>query len=563
MTTSTYRIVGHGLDGAAPSLSLIVLNLTYLDPDREYCASHWCALTAEQPTDTWQFDAPAGSSGVVLYRGQQFSLTGEPTPIPLEVAQGATIDVGADVQPSLAITVTPVLIDWSRVARVDGTIGDQPFSFTAEQADARWFAVPNVSYTWTATYTLTDDSFWTQSGTAFSPLLVLAALPPVETVTFTPVEDDFETLPVATIALTVLNPGGLPRQTLFDPAHTGPWSTRIFQTPTSLVTWQADCRYRYIVSYKPSAGLLPFDSGEIDGKDSTSFTLDEVGIREFVADKMPAVITRITAHYESASEKKTCALTAGGPPTRLVAGQQYTAGSFAYWLEYTLAGASPDSTGREQGSVIVSGPTPAPAAVRARSPLSEKTFTLTAQQLGADDEVQVAIDTTETGNLGIPQRKWTVTSIVSGNHTLTRAHPSISYRYWTVDADAAATHFIGTRIIDDNEVPFDVSSADASVSITPTTMPAAIRIDPSLVDWRENDHVDVTLTFTASSGSDPHHVTFTNASGYGYAGTISVDDIAPIYSYVARYTLRDGTTRIASADHQSGTVLVLPIRGSA
>lgn len=330
MANILYRIVGHGLDGDTPPLSLIVLNLVYLDTEHNYCANYWCALTAEHPQDTWQFDPGPATAGVVLYDGQQFGPTGEVTPIPLTVADGTTIEVGAGVPATIAVTVTPLLIDWTRVARVDAELAGHPLTFTAASATARWLSLPAAGYPWTVTYTLNDDSTWEQSGAGSPPLLVLPALPPVTPVTFSPVADYFETLPIESIALSVTNPGGSPGHSIFNPGHTQPWSTGIFQTAISPVAWRLDYRYRYVVTFKPEAGLQPFDSGEIDGLGATSVTLDEVGIREFVLDgQMPSLIKSVSVHYEfgGKSEKRTL-------PVRLVARSNYTPGSFSYWLQY-------------------------------------------------------------------------------------------------------------------------------------------------------------------------------------------------------------------------------------
>jgi len=557
MENILYRIVGHGLDGDNPPLSLIVLNLVYLDTDHNYCANHWCALTAAHPQDTWQFDPGRATAGVVLYDGQQFGPTGEVMPIPLTVADGTTIQVGAGIPVTTAVTVTPLLIDWNRVARVDVELAGRPLTFTAASAAARWLSLPAAGYPWTATYTLNDDSTWTQSGAGSTPLLVLPALPPVTTVTFSPVADYFETLPIESIALTVANPGGSPGQSVFNPGHTQPWSTGIFQTAISPVAWWLDYRYRYVVTFKPDAGLAPFDSGEIDGLGATSVTLDEVGIRDFVlADQMPSLIQNVSVHYESAGNSEKRAL-----PVLLVARSDYTPGSFSYWLEYTISGETPDSSGEETGNVIQPGALPALAFVSATSPLQEKSVTLTARKFGAGDQVQLALSTSESGNLGIPSWTWAIQGTGPAYVTLDRTDPSVTYRYLVVDPDCAATRFTGTLQVNDELTPFDVPTAAVSVDITPHTLPASVTLDPSLIDWSENDHVKVTLRFKSST-DDGQDFPFTRESGYGYASSTSVDDVTPIYSYVARYYLTDGTTRSESADNQTSMLLVLPARGT-
>jgi hypothetical protein len=557
MANILYRIVGHGLDGDTPPLSLIVLNLVYLDTEHNYCANHWCALTAEHPQDTWQFDPGPATDGVVLYDGQQFGPTGEVTPIPLTVADGTTIEVGAGVPATIAVTVTPLLIDWTRVARVDAELAGHPLTFTAASATARWLSLPAAGYPWTVTYTLNDDSTWEQSGAGSPPLLVLPALPPVTPVTFSPVADYFETLPIESIALSVTNPGGSPGHSIFNPGHTQPWSTGIFQTAISPVAWRLDYRYRYVVTFKPEAGLQPFDSGEIDGLGATSVTLDEVGIREFVLDgQMPSLIQSVSVHYEfgGKSEKRTL-------PVRLVARSNYTPGSFSYWLQYTIAGKTPDSTGQETGSVIQPGAQPALAFVKAVSPLQEKSVSLTAHKLGVGDQVQLALSTSESGNLGIPSWQWAIQSTGPGNVILDRTHPSITYRYLVVDPDCAATSFTGTLQVDEELTPFNVPTADTSVEITSHTLPASVTLDPSRIDWSVNEHVKVTVTFTSPS-SDGQDFTFTRESGYEYANSTSVDGVTPIYDYLARYYLADGTTRIESADNQTSMLLVLPPSGT-
>ncbi|TVT82981.1 hypothetical protein [Pseudomonas sp. H3(2019)] len=557
MANILYRIVGHGLDGDIPTLSLIVLNLVYLDTDHNYCANHWCALTAEHPEDTWQFDPGPATAGGVLYDGQQFGPTGEATPIPLTVADGTTIQVGAGVPATIAITVTPLLIDWSRVTRVDAELSGHPLTFTAASATARWLSLPAAGYPWTATYTLDDGSIWAQSGVGATPLLVLPALPPVTPVTFTPVADYFETLPIESIVLTVANPGGSPGHSVFNPGHTQPWSTGIFQTAISPVAWRLDYRYRYVVTFKPNAGLQPFDSGEIDGHGATSITLDEVGIRNFVlADAMPALIQSVIVHYESGEMSDKHVL-----PALLVARKNYTPGLFSYWLEYKIAGKTPDSNGEETGTVFMPGTQPALAFVRATSVLQEKSVTLTARKLGVGDQVQLALSTSESGNLGIPSRKWAIQGIGPANVTLNRAHPSVTYRYMVVDPDCAATSFTGTLLANDELTPIDVPTAAVSVDITPHTLPASVTLDPSRIDWSVNEHVKVTVTFT-SQPNDGQDFPFTRESGYEYASSTSVDGVTPIYGYVARYYLADGTTRIESADNQTSMLLVLPPRGT-
>ncbi|RQR67684.1 hypothetical protein DIE19_00605 [Burkholderia sp. Bp9126] len=557
MANIFYRIVGHGLDGDNPPLSLIVLNLVYLDTDHNYCANHWCALTAEHPENTWQFDPGPATTGVVLYDGQQFGPTGEATPIPLTVADGTTIEVGAGIPATTAVTVTPLLIDWSRVTRVDAKLAGHPLTFTEASAAARWLSLPAADYSWTATYTLDDGSTWTHSGTGSTPLLVLPALPPVTTVTFSPVADYFETLPIESISLTVENPGGSPGHSVFNTGHAQPWSTGVFQTAISPVAWRLDYRYRYVVTFKPDAGLQPFDSGEIDGQGATSVTLDEVGIREFVlASRMPTVIQSVIVHYESGGKNDKSAL-----PVRLVARSNYTPGSFSYWLEYTIAGKTPDSTGVETGTVIQPGAQPALAFVRAASPLQEKSVTLTAQTFDAGDQALLALSTSESGNLGIPSWNWAIQSIGPANVTLDRAHPSVTYRYLVVDPDSAATTFTGTLLIDGDMTLVEFSSAAVSLDVTPNTLPASVKLDPSLIDWSVNDHVKVTVTFK-SAPHDGQDFPFTRESGYAYAGSTSVDDVTPVYGYVARYYLADGTTRIESADNQTSPLLILPPRGT-
>ncbi|SIT45450.1 conserved hypothetical protein [Paraburkholderia ribeironis] len=557
MANILYHIVGHGLDGDNPPLSLIVLNLVYLDTDHNYSATHWCALTAAHPEDTWQFDPGPATAGGVLYDGLQFGPTGEATPIPLTVADGTTIEVGAGIPATTAVAVTPLLIDWSRVTRVDAALAGHPLTFTAASATARWLSLPAAGYTWTATYTLNDGSKWAQSGAGSTPLLVLPALPPVTTVTFTPVADYFETLPIESIALTVGNPGGAPGHSVFDPGHTQPWSTGIFQTAISPVAWRLGYRYRYVVTFKASAGLQPFDSGDIDGRGATSVTLDEVGIREFVlAGPMPALIQSVDVRYESGGKNEKHAL-----PVRLVAGSNYTAGSFSYRLEYTIAGKTPDSNGHESGNVIQPGAQPALAFVSAASPLREKSVTLTARKLGAGDQVQLVLGTSESGNLGIPSSTWAIQGIGPANVTLDRAHPSVTYRYVVVDPDSAATVFTGTLQVHDELTPFDVPTAGTSVEVTPHTLPASVTLDPSLIDWNVNDHLKVTVTFK-SAPNDGQDFPFTRESGYGYASGTSVDGVTLIYGYVARYYLADGTMRIESADNQTSMLLILPPRGT-
>ncbi|KVN41961.1 hypothetical protein WJ63_26585 [Burkholderia pyrrocinia] len=552
-----YRIVGHGLGGETPSLSLIVLNLVYLDTDHHYCANHWCALTAAHPEDTWQFDPGPATAGVVLYDGQQFGPTGEATPIPLMVADGTTIQVGAGIPATTVVTVTPLLVDWSRVTRVDVKLGGHPLTFTEASAAARWLSLPAADYTWTATYTLNDGSTWAHSGAGSTPLLVLPALPPVTTVTFSPVADYFETLPIESIALTVENPGGSPGHGVFDPGHTQPWPTGIFQTAISPVAWRLDYRYRYVVTFKPEAKLPPFDSGEIDGRGATSITIDEVGIREFVLDsKMPALIQSVSVHYESGGKSDTRTM-----PVRLVARSNYTPGSFSYWLEYTIAGKTPDSNGQETGTVIQPGAQPALAFVRAASPLREKSVTLTARNFDSGSKVQLGLRTSESGNLGIPSWKWAIQGVGPANVTLDRAHPSVTYRYLVVDPDSAATIFSGSLVVDGDLTPFDFPTADTSVEVTRRTLPASVKLDPSLIDWSVNDHVKVAITFK-SAPHDGQDFPFTRESGYAYAGSTSVDDVTPIYGYVARYYLTDGTTRVESANNQTSQLLILPPRGT-
>lgn len=557
MANILYRIVGHGLDGDTPPLSLIVLNLVYLDTDHNYCANHWCALTAEDPQDTWQFDPGPATAGVVLYDGQQFGPTGEVTPIPLTVADGTTIQVGAGVPVTIAVTVTPLLIDWSRVTRVDAELAGHPLTFTAASTTARWLSLPAAGYPWAATYTLNDGSTWEQSGAGSPPLLVLPALPPVTPVTFSPVADYFETLPIESIALSVTNPGGSPGHSIFNPGHTQPWSTGIFQTAISPVAWRLDYRYRYVVTFKPDAQLQPFDSGEIDGLGATSVTLDEVGIRDFVlADQMPSLIQSVSVHYESDGKREKSTL-----PVRLVARRNYTPGLFSYWLEYSLSGETPDSSGEETGTVFQPGTQPALAFVRAVSPLQEKSVRLTAHKLGAGDQVQLALSTSESGNLGIPSWQWAIQSIGPAYVTLDRVHPSVTYRYLVVDPDCAATSFTGTLQVNDELTPFDVPTAAVSVDITPDTLPASVTLDPSRIDWIVNDQVKVTVTFR-SAPNDGQDFLFTRESGYEYASSTSVDGVTPIYDYLALYYLADGTTRIESADNQTSMLLVLPPRGT-
>ncbi|KGU88136.1 hypothetical protein X885_5272 [Burkholderia pseudomallei MSHR4372] len=552
-----YRIAGHGLDGDTPPLSLIVLNLVYFDTDHQYCANHWCALTSTHPEDAWQFDPGPATAGVVLYDGQQFGPTGEATPIPLTVADGTTIQVGAGIPATTAVTVTPLLIDWNRVTRVGVELGGHPLTFTEASAAARWLSLPAADYTWTATYTLNDGSTWAQSGAGSTPLLVLPALPHVTTVTFSPIADYFETLPIESIALTVENPGGSPGHSVFNPDHTQPWPTGIFQTAISPVAWRLDYRYRYVVTFKPDAKLQPFDSGEIDGRGAWAVTLDEVGIREFVlAGQMPALIQSVSVHYESGGKSDKHAL-----PARLVARSNYTPGSFSYWLEYTIAGKTPDSTGQETGTVIQPGAQPALAFVRAASPLHEKSVTLTARKLGAGDKVQLGLRTSESGNLGIPSWKWAIQGVGPANVTLDRTHPSVTYRYLVVDPHSAATVFAGTLQVNDELTPFDVPTAETSVEVTPHMLPASVKLDPSLIDWSVNDHVKVTVTFK-SAPHDGQDFPFTRESGYAYASGTSVDDVTPIYGYVARYYLSDGTTRVESANNQTSMLLVLPARGA-
>ncbi|EIM17167.1 hypothetical protein [Pseudomonas chlororaphis] len=557
MANILYRIVGHGLDGDTPPLSLIVLNLVYLDTEHNYCANHWCALTAAHPEDTWQFDPGPATAGGVLYEGQQFGPTGEATPIPLTVADGTTIQVGAGIPATIAVTVTPLLIDWTRVARIDVELAGHSLTFTTASATARWLPLPPAGYPWTATYTLNDDSTWVQSGAGSTPLLVLPALPPVTPVTFSPVADYFETLPIESIALTVANPGGAPGHNVFNPGRTQPWSTGIFQTAISPVAWWLDYHYRYVVTFKPEAGLQPFDSGEIDGLGATSITLDEVGIRDFVLDgQMPALIQSVSVRYEFGGNSERSAL-----PVRLVARSDYTPGSFSYWLEYTIAGKTPDQAGQETGTVIQPGAQPALAFVKAESPLQEKSVTLTAHRLGVGDQVQLALSTSESGNLGIPSWTWAIQGFGPAGVTLDRVHPSITYRYMVVDPDSAATSFAGTLQVNDELTPFDIPTAAVSVDITPHTLPASVTLDPSRIDWSVNEQVKVTVTFTNPPG-DGQDFTFTRESGYEYASSTSVDGVTPIYDYLALYYLADGTTRIESANNQTSMLLVLPPRGT-
>lgn len=559
MASITYHVQGQGLNDGGAGLSQIVLGLCYVDTSHTYSTSQWCVLTPSQPGFDWTFDPGIATAGTLFYWGRQVDAAWIATQIPMTVAATTTISVGRGVQPLTTVEVASVLVDWTRVTGVSVTIAGQTTAFTAASPQSQFLALTAANYSWAAVYTLADGSAFTASQTSTaSTLLIVPPVPPLSQITFAPVASDFSTLPVQSIALTVSNPGGQPVKTVFTADASQPFTASVFQTPVTPLTWTLSYTYRYVVTYTSESGLPPFDSGDIDGGGALSNTISEVGIRNFVlAQPMPGIITAVTVGYTVNGAPASRTL-----PVLLIAGQDYTPGAFSYALTYTIGGTADGASGPQMGTYWQAGINPAPAFVTASNPLQLKSIVFSAPHLKRTDRIQLSPAGFENGNLGLPLNAWSITGVAPDDIVLSASAPGYTYTFAAIAPETAVANVNAIYLTGNTQTPVESVAIENAVTLSMTTLPFTVILNPSAISWPKVSSVTVELWFTQSP-SDIQTFTFTINSGYFYANSCyQIGSSQPLYGYKATYAMKDGTSTHVSAQNVWMSMLMIPPLGS-
>ncbi|MEA2489679.1 MAG: hypothetical protein QOH21_1471 [Acidobacteriota bacterium] len=547
-----------GLTENDPSLSAIVLGLSYTDSARSYYAAEWFLLTADRPSTTWQFDPGEATSGTVFYEGVMVSPSGDVTSIPAAALEGSTLVVGTGVAATLTVAIVPLLVDWTEVAAVVVDIAGQKAKLTV-QTLVRFVVVPAAPYDWSAVYTLADGTTYsTPSARTASPILLLPSLPPRVAVTFAIDAVDFGELPIASVALTVDAPGAVPILNTFIPGGPASFTTKLFETPSGIGRWSLAYGYRYTVTY--TNGLPDFVSAPFTGVTATSVMLEEVGIRMFALATLSPIITSATVNYLNGSTPASRAL-----PVTLVAGNgDYTPGeAFRYAVTFAISGMAPGATTAQSGSYVQQGPPQPPAYTLVPNPLQSKSVTVTATGISGKQSVQLSPSSIETGNLGLPaSMQWSIAGEVPSDPVnLTPRQPAFTYTFEAAHPDLAALNYPGTLVMS-SFVPFtNAVTVATGNTVSPAALPFTIQLDPTMIDWTSATAVAVTI-WSDSDPSASQTFPFTTASGYQYfTFTYPASGEQSTFGYKATYSLMGGGTSTASGDRQSGTTLLIPRAG--
>ncbi|MEX5710278.1 hypothetical protein AB1484_18705 [Parafrankia sp. FMc6] len=152
-------------------IDTIFVDLAYADDENDYRQTASFALTKDKRFNDWKFPVIDEQKGKVTYRTITTFRDGTSTESGDQTLTGRTLVLGEDAA-TISVRLIPDLIDWSvaKLATVDIHYADpahdlddtESFTFRKEAPEAKYeFAIRdrnNRTYTWKATYFLTDGS---------------------------------------------------------------------------------------------------------------------------------------------------------------------------------------------------------------------------------------------------------------------------------------------------------------------------------------------------------------------------------------------------------------------
>lgn len=180
----------HATGDLATDIASIALEVTYTDAENDYVQRASVMLSGEKPSFQWTFPAIDDTAGSVTYSGFISRRDGTSEEIPETTTTRSIVQVGTVVAEQLAVTVEPVLLDWTKLKVVlvslthtgkDGATLRKDFTFKDPAAPAGQWVIPledsaQSKLTSTTTFFLLDGTRQTvgpvdETGTTLFPEL--------------------------------------------------------------------------------------------------------------------------------------------------------------------------------------------------------------------------------------------------------------------------------------------------------------------------------------------------------------------------------------------------------